>query len=178
MSRSALVTQDRGAPSSLSLIFRVSSGGRSFHPSALSLECTHAGDRLASWWELHLESQVRVLHMQVRTLRVKRWVAAPQLQSSCCRCTDAVIRLGYQLGSASSCSIGAVWWSSAERRSLVGVKQHSVLSGDEALKQSDSEQQGCSEPQDAKQGHQCEQKAAHCCLEIPRKWIQPGEWER
>ena len=43
--------------------------------------------------------------------------------------------------------------SSAERRSLVGVKQHSVLSGDEALKQRDSEQQGCSEPQDAQQGH-------------------------
>ena len=41
------------------------------------------------------------------------------------------------------------------------MKQHSVLSGDETLKQSDSEQQGCSEPQDAQQGHRGEQEAAH-----------------
>ena len=51
--------------------------------------------------------------------------------------------------------------SSGERRSLVRVKQHSVLSGYEALKQRDSEQQGCSEPQDAQQGHRRKQEAAH-----------------
>ena len=38
------------------------------------------------------------------------------------------MRLGHQLGCASSCSISAVWGTQLKGESLVKVKQHSVLS--------------------------------------------------
>jgi hypothetical protein len=64
-----------------------------FRPSWLSLKVLHARDRIISWWEFQelLWTQVRVSHMDSEG---QGWAAAPQLQSSCCTCTDAAIRLG------------------------------------------------------------------------------------
>ena len=69
---------------------------KDFHPSCTESEsppCLRQADSLCELQEA-LQMLARVSHMEGRTLNDKGWAAAPQLQSSCCTCTDAAIRLG------------------------------------------------------------------------------------
>jgi hypothetical protein len=145
----------------------------------LNLKAPHAWDKLAFCASFRKHCRCR---WGCYTWREGPWgtrdeqLAAPQLQSSCCTCTDAAIRLGYTWAlHPHQCCVG----NSATEGSLFIVKPHSVLSV--KMVWSRVTLIGLSKLQDAQQGHQDEQKAAHSFLrdsqEANKAW-RVGEVDR